>query len=102
MTVDTSAKLEIEERNGALLVTIGETYAILPPDQAVQVGEALVRHAYHIKTGSTPESREILTAELQTKLLNRATLMIRSMTEQKKKYGYIAKEVIAMVLREVT
>lgn len=101
-----NARLEIEERDGAVMLIIlddeGDKYAILPPDQAVDVGEALVKHAYHIKTGSDYEARQILTAELEKRLLNRVTLMIRSMTEKKEKYGYVAQAVIGAVLREVT
>ena len=47
----TSSTLSIEERDGAIVLFIGETYAILPPEQSIAVGELLVQYGYHQNDG---------------------------------------------------
>jgi len=94
-------ELSIEERNGAILVFFGDQYAVLPPDQAVSVGEALIKHAYHIKTGSTPEARQAVTAEMETRTNAKVTQNIKRGIEINRLPGHIARDVISIVMHEM-
>ncbi len=95
------SELGIQERNGAIVLTLGEAYAILPPDQAVAVGEALIKHAYHIKTGSTPEARQAVTAEMETRTATKVTQNIKRGIETNRLPGHIAKDCISIVMHEM-
>lgn len=97
-----AAVLTIEERKGAIVVFIGETYAILPPEQAMEVGELLTRYGYHAKTGQEVPGKKIMSEMIQNKLYQRASLMIKNLTDRKTKPMRIAQEVVDAVLREVT
>jgi len=97
-----AAVLSIEERDGAVVVFIGTTYAILPPEQAMAVGELLTRYGYHAKTGQEVQGKKIMSEMIQNKLYQRASLMIKNLTDRKTKPMRIAKEVVDAVLREVT
>ena len=96
-----NSELSILEENGLIILSIGDKHAELPPDQAVAIGEALIKHAYHIKTGSTPEARHAITAEMETRTAARVTQNIKRGIDTKRLPGHIARDCISIVMREM-
>ena len=96
-----ATELSVLEENGQIILSIGDKHAELPPDQAVSIGEAIIKHAYHIKTGSTPEARQIVTAEMETRTATKVTQNIKRGIETKRLPGHIAKDCISIVMHEM-
>lgn len=95
-----SEQLEIEERNGAIIVKFPGDYIIMPPDQAREVAEVLAKYAYAAQYGSEPKTKSIMAEQIRAKLLNRVSLVIRSLQDKNKKPLYIANEVVNICLSE--
>jgi hypothetical protein len=99
------AVLSIEEREGAIVLFIGETYAILPPEQAIAVGDLLSKYGRNQVPGavaiSDTRGSTVLTEKIRNKLFQRVSLVINNLQERKKKPLFIAKEVVDIVLSEV-
>ena len=97
----TSSTLSIEERDGAIVLFIGETYAILPPEQSIAVGELLVQYGYHQKTGQDVDGKKVMSETIRNKLFQRVSLVINNMQDRNKEPMHIAKEIVDIVLTEV-
>jgi hypothetical protein len=95
------ATLAIEEREGAIVLFIGETYAILPPEQAMEVGQLMTQYGYHAKTGQDVEGKKVMSEQIRNKLFQRVSLVINNLQERKKEPMFIAKEIVDIVLSEV-
>jgi len=104
--VSESGYIEVEERNGAIIVTLSnsenEIYSILPPQQAQDVAEAIAKHAYHAQTGRTELSKKIMQSNFNTKMLTRITNRIKRGQEKSELPGYTAADILNMVWTEVT
>ena len=76
----------------------------LDPETARQVAEQLAKSAYTAHYGRPPpiQHQSLLAEQVRNKLKARATLIIRSMTEQGRKANYIADQVVDQLLKEVT
>jgi hypothetical protein len=99
------ATLSIEERDGCIVLFIGTTYAILPPDQAIAVGDLLSKYGRNQVPGavaiSDTRGSTVLTEQIRNKLFQRVSLVINNLQERKKKPMFIAREVVDIVLSEV-
>lgn len=94
-------ELSIEERQGAIVIVFGDSYMILPPKQAMELGKTLVQYGYHAETGQEQEPERVMSEQIRNKLLQRLSLVIKNMDDRNKKPMYIANEVLDIVLREV-
>ncbi len=101
-----SGYMEVEERNGAVLVTLSnsnnEIYSILPPQQAQDVAEAIAKHAYHADSGMDDIGRKIMKDVWKAKMLTRCTLAVKKDREDNKLPGYTANKLLDIILSEVT
>ena len=95
------AVLAIEEREGAIVLFIGETYAILPPKQAMEVGQLMAQYGYHATTGQDVDGRKVMSEKIRNKLHQRVSLMIKNLQDRKKAPMFVAQEVVDTVLKEV-
>jgi len=106
MSDSDTGSLNIEERNGAVLVTLSnsstEIYSILPPQQALDVAEAIAKHAYHAQSGRDNIGRKIMQDVWMNKMINRVTMAIKKDQDDKKLPGYTAQKVLDIILKEVT
>jgi len=93
--------LSIEERTGAVALIIGETEAILEPQQAMDIGGILVQYGHHAITGFDAPTRKIVSDQIRNKLGVRVALVAKNLTDRKKSPQFIAQEVVDIVLREV-
>jgi hypothetical protein len=93
-------ELTIEEREGAIVLHWDDEYIILPPEQAMGVGEILMRFGTHAKTGEEMFGVKKLTDDMLRKIENRVLLVMTDMQEKNKKPLHIAKEVVNIVLRD--
>ena len=94
-------ELSIEERSGAIVLWFGDDYALLPPEQAMEIGETLMRYGYSAKTGQDIDSKRILSEQIRNKLHQRVSLVIKNLQDKKKAPLFVAQEVVDVVLREV-
>jgi len=99
------ATLAIEERDGAIVLYIGETYAILKPDQAIEIGEMIVQYGSNQNPGSiampSARAQTIISEKIRNKLYQRTSLVIKNLQERKKLPMYVAQSVVDIVLSEV-
>jgi len=93
--------LELEIRNGAVLIKLEGVYAILPPEQAKAVAEQMAKYAYEAQTGQEPKSKSIIAENLRNKLTTRTSLVIKNLQDKKKQPLYIAQNVVDIILSEV-
>lgn len=79
-------------------------WATFDPDTAKQIGLAMAKKAYDLHIGKETEATgvQVVSKELEAKLITRLTHVIKNLTEKNKQPGYIANEVLTIVLREVT
>lgn len=78
-------------------------WAVFDPQTAKEIGMAMAKTSYEIISGQKQEisGAKVLTAEIEAKLINRLTHVIRSLSEKGKPTGFIAQECLTVVLREV-
>lgn len=95
-----STELSIEERKGAIVIWFGDTYVILPPDQALGIGEILLRYAHHAKTGKEIKGEKVISDMIKRKIENRVMVVMANLEQRKKRPEFIAKEIVDIVLRE--
>lgn len=95
------SSLEIEERNGAIVLKILDKYAILTPDQAKDIGTVLQTYSYHAKYGSDPQSNSQLAEQMRAKMQTRIPHIIRSLENKNKTPAYIAQNIVDVILAEV-
>jgi hypothetical protein len=93
-------ELTIEEREGAIVLHWDDEYIILPPEQAVGLGEILIRYGHHAVTGEEKPGTKTLSDTIIRKIENRVMLVIADLQEKKKQPIHIAQEVVNIVLRE--
>lgn len=94
----------IGNRDGQVIMTFPEAveWAAFDPETARQIGEAMAREAYAVRYGRQPESKSVISDEVRQRLMNRATIIIRSLQEKSRAPGFIAMEVVDAILSEVT
>lgn len=94
----------IGNRDGQVVMSFPTAveWASFDPETARQIGEAMAREAYTVRYGVTPKSKSVLSEELQTRVMNKATIVVRTLMEQGKKPGFIANAVVNAILMEVT
>lgn len=75
---------------------------VIDADTARQVGEQLARQSYAAHYGhEPPAAASAISAAKRAHLRARATLMLRTMLEARADAGYMARELVAMLLAEV-
>lgn len=92
--------LTVEERNGAVILTLEDHYAILTPDQAEQIGEMMARYSYQARTGKTPDSKSVIAERIKGKMVMRCIHVMKSLTDKKKSPEFIANEMVNLILSE--
>lgn len=99
-----STTCAIGNRDGQVILQFPEAieWAAFDPETARRIGEAMAREAYAVRYGNKPEGKSVVADEIRARLLNRATLIIRSLQEKGKLPGVIASEVVDVILQEVT
>ena len=101
-----TGELFVEERNGAIVLTLTndthEVYSILPPQQAQDVAEAISKHAYHAQSGRDEVGRKIMSDVWKAKMLTRVTNVLSRELEKGRKPGFIANNLLDIILSEVT
>ena len=99
-------RIDIEEKGGAIVITLSnstqEIYSILPPEQALDVAEALAKHAYHAQSGRDSIGRKIMSDVWKAKMLTRVTNVLKRELDKGKKPGFIANNLLDIILSEVT
>ena len=93
--------LNLELRNGAIILTVNDAYAILTPEQAKAIGEQMCKYAYEAETGLEPKTKSIIADNLRNKLTTRTSLVIKNLHDKKKQPLYIAQSVVDIILSEV-
>lgn len=108
LTESKQSVLDIEERKGAVIIKLTPqqntrkmNYAILPPDQAKEVGEVLQRYAYHAKYGSDPQTKSLQAEQIRAKMQTRVAHVIRSLEQKNRPPAFIANEIVNVLLSEV-
>ena len=94
----------IGERNGQVVLQFPEAvqWAAFDPETARQIGEAMARQAYELHTGLKADpGRSIISEDKRTRMITRATHVIRSLQDSGKLPGYIAAQVVDTILAEV-
>ena len=76
-----------------------EVWAAMTHTEAMAVGEALSKHAYHAATGLDRDGRVVMGNMAKQTCLNRATLFIKNNPD--KAPGYVANAVLDMMLSVV-
>jgi len=101
-----SGELFIEERKGAVVVTLTnpthEIYSILPPQQAQDIAQVMAKYAYHAQSGRDDIGRKIISDVWKAKMLTRCTGVIKRELEKGRKPGFIANNLLDIILSEVT
>ena len=95
------SELEVEERNGAIILKILDKYAVLTPDQAKDVGTVLQTYSYHAKYGSDPTSKNVLAEQMRAKMQTRIPHVVRSLESKNKTPQFIANQIVDILLSEV-
>ena len=97
------SNLGLQEKNGTVILTLPDkcNYAILPHDQATEIGTEMVRLAYVAKTGTTPKSRGLIAEQLQEKLHVRCEIILVKELEKKTKLPKIARMIADICIQEV-
>lgn len=95
------SRLEIEERDGEIILEFEGKYLALPPKQAVEIGEVLQRYAYHAEYGLDPQTKSLQADQIRARMETRIPHVIRSLTQKKKTPQFIANEIVNVILREV-
>lgn len=95
------SSLEIEERDGAIILKILDKYAVLTPDQAKDIGTVLQTYSYHAKFGTDPASKNLLAEQMRAKMQTRIPHIIRSLENKNKTPAYIAQNIVDVLLSEV-
>jgi hypothetical protein len=93
-------EISIEERADAVVMWFGGRYAILRPEQAMGMGEILMRYSHHIMTGQEESGQRTLSAQIVRKLENTVAAAITEMKEQHKTPMYMAERVVNICLSE--
>ena len=103
LTADTVA---IGERDGQVCLEFQKPikWAVFDPETARQIGMAIAKESYDLHVGKETDAMpaKIMKAEIEEKLLNRMTIVIKNMTNRGIKPGFIAKEILNIVMREVS
>jgi len=93
--------LATDKQNRRVVITIGNETVEADPDEAIRLGEHLIKEAYWIKTGSTPEARQAVTAEMEARTAQKVTQNIKRGIDTKRLPGHIAKDCISIVMHEM-
>lgn len=101
MSGNNQATLEIEERNGAIVITIDRQYAILPPEQAMDVAKCIINYVGEAKYGGATLARNTAIETSRSVLIPRVVNIIRSLQDNQKSPEFIAAEVVDRVLGEI-
>lgn len=101
MSENNQATLEIEERGGAIVITIDRQYAVLPPDQAMEVAKCIINYVGEAKYGGATLARNTALETSRNVLVPRVVNIIRSLQEKQKSPEFIASEVVDRVLGEI-
>ena len=97
---DQESTLYLEERDGAIILTIKDAYAILTPDQAEDIAETMARYAYAARTGAEPKTKSIIAERIRAKLLTRCSLVLKGELDKGKKPLHIASTLVDIILSE--
>lgn len=94
----------VGDRGGQVVLSFPRPvqWAALDPETAAQVGEAMARSAYKCRYGLEPNTNaSMIGSEVRTRLITRATHIIRSLQNKGKLPGVVAAEVVDTILSEV-
>lgn len=105
MSDEIPTSVAVGDKDGKVLLQFSKPTQnlVMDPENARQIAEGIARAAYTCHYGKPPAgSTSIINQDIQTRLISRLTLVIRSLQDKGKQPGYIAAEVLDIVLREVT
>lgn len=94
----------IGERNGQVVLQFPESvqWAAFDPETARQIGEAIARAAYEVRFGRKPaDGKSVISEQVRMRLITRATHVIRSLQDKGKLPGFVASQVVDVILSEV-
>jgi hypothetical protein len=95
------SELQIVELKDGVGIGIGDHHFELDPDAATQIGELMIRYAYHAKTGQEVSGQKVLSEQIRNKLHQRVSLIIKNLQDRRKPPMFVAQEVVDTVLKEV-
>ncbi len=96
--MDKGSTLYLEERNGAVILTIKDAYAVLTPDQAAEIAETMAKYAYSAKTGIEPKTKSMIAERIRAELVPRCSLVLKGELDKGKKPLHIAKTLVDIML----
>lgn len=102
--MNTATSVAIGTEDGLIKLEFPENirYAKFDPDTAKAIGLEMCKLAYGERfPNSEANGREVISAEIQNKILTRLTFVIKQLQEKGQAPGFIANEVMNIVLREV-
>ena len=100
--VQAAKNLQLQERVDSIAMCLdGEEIFVMPAQQAIDVGEVLVKYGHHLLTGLDEPARKTLSDQIRAKLNQRIYLVNKNLTERKVPPKRIAKELVDIVLREI-
>lgn len=105
MSDNESAELFVEERTNPdrIVLRQADWTFTLSLDQAMGIGEAMARYAYHAKHKiEKPVAIKTISKLNQEKVENRIALVMGQLQAKKKKPLFIARELFGIFMREVT
>lgn len=101
---ESTTLLAVGERAGRVVLQFPHPVreCVIDPATAHQVADAIGREAHLAYHGvARPQQSGLVTPAKAAHLRARATLMIRSMQDQRRDAGYQARELVAMLLAEL-
>ncbi len=100
---DGSSNLGLQAREGTVILTLPDNcnYAIMPHEQATEVGTEMCRLAYVAKTGTTPKSRDYIAEQVRERMHVRCEVVLTKELQKKTKPTKIARMLADIVLAEV-
>jgi len=96
-------RLEISDRDGKVLWSFSRPteHMLMEPENARAIAEATAKAAYVCQFGVIANKDSTISEAVRMRLITRATHVIRSLQEKKKLPGFIASEVIDVILSEI-
>jgi len=100
------ARLEVESRNGGIIIEITNStnsiHTVHDPAQALEIAELIAKYAYHAQSGRDDIGRKIMSDVWKAKMLTRVTNVLKRELEKGRKPGFIANNLLDIILSEVT
>lgn len=96
------SEFEIVELKTGVGVSIGDRRVEFDPEVAEYAAGLMLRYAYHVRTGRDIDGRSVMSSQIREKTEKRMALVLVNLLERKKKPTVIVKELLEIVMREVS